>query len=236
MKKSLLLGLLLAGVAVAGCSKKSEFRTAINRSIEKDYNCLDLKSSLFVPFMDNKELEQYKKNNDYVIVDEDDSSKPHRNTSHDSEDSDLTRAEALVKAGLLTKTVKREQAMNAANHKPVQSTVFAIHLYNLTAAGKNSIRAKHFDGFFGSGDRKYTFCYAHPEVDSIMNFSEFDYNGQKAAQVKYSYKLADVADWAQSNEIKAAFPELGKQLDGDTTANVSEILLIKTNNGWQTHL
>lgn len=235
MKRSLLL-LAFTVITVIGCSKKNEFRTAINHSIENEYNCLDLKSSVFVPFMDNKELEQYKKVNDYVIIDEDDSSKPNRNTSHDSEDSDLIRAEALVKVGLLTKTVKREQAMNAADHKPVQSTVFAIHLYNLTAAGKNTIREKHFDGFLGSGDRKYTFCYAHPQVDSIINFSEFDYLGQKAAQVKYSYKLADIANWAQNSEVKAAFPELvGKQL-GDTTTNISEILLIKTNNGWQSHL
>lgn len=234
MKKSLLLLLLTSGVTLAGCGKKSEFKTAINRSIETDYNCLNLNSSVFVPFMDSKELEQYKKDNDFVIVDEDDVSKPKRSSSHDSEDNDLMRAEALVKAGLLTQTTKREQAMNAASHKPVQSTVFAIHLFNLTKAGKATQKEKHINGVLGVTTQKYTFCYAHPQVDSIVNYSKFDVGGQQFVQVKYSYQLADVADWAKQPEIKSAYPDIKALLDNsDKTA---ELLLVKTNDGWQSHL
>lgn len=57
MKKNLLITLIGAATLLSACGKESEFKSAINKSIETDYNCLNLSSSGFVPWMDNKELE-----------------------------------------------------------------------------------------------------------------------------------------------------------------------------------
>ena len=232
MKKNLLITLIGAATLLSACGKESEFKSAINKSIETDYYYLNLSSSGFVPGMDDEELAQYKRENLLVLVDVEKNGKIDQSSSYDTDNSN--KANALVKAGLLAKTTKTEQAIGSWDKKPIKGTVFLINLYNLTDAGKQTVKEKHYSGLFGSGDRQYTFCYAHPQVDSILNFTEQELGGQKVVQVKYSYKFVDVADWVNKTEIKAAFPEIDKSLNNpDKTTTTG---LIKTNNGWQTNL
>jgi hypothetical protein len=214
MKKNLLITLIGAATLLSACGKESEFKSAINKSIETDYNCLNLSSSGFVPWMDNKELEQYKKENSFVLVDVEKNGKIDQSSSYDTDNSN--------------------KAIGSWDRKPIKGTMFIINFYNLTDSGKQTVKEKHFSGLFGSGDQKYTFCYTHPQVDSILNFTEQELGGQHIVQVKYSYKYVDIADWVNKTEIKAAFPEIDKSLNKpDKTTTTG---LIKTNNGWQTNL
>lgn len=232
MKKSLLITLIGATTLLSACGKESEFKSAINKNIETDYNCLNLISSTYVPLMNNKELKQYKKENSFVLIDVEKNGKIDQSSSYNTDNYNKTNA--LVKAGLLTKTTRTEQAISSWDKKPIKGTMFIINLYNLTDAGKQTIKEKYFSGLFRSGDKQHTFCYAHPQVDRILNFKEQELGEQKIVQVKYSYKYVDVADWVNKAEIKAAFPEIDKSLNNPDKTNTTR--LIKTNNGWQTNL
>ena len=221
MNKMLLTTLFATTVFLSACGKEGDFKSAINKSIQGDYSCLNLTSPVYVAWMDNKELEQYKKENSLVLVDVMKDGKIYESSLNSD------GADALVKAGLLTKTTKTEHAIGVWDKKPIKGTIFTINLYNFTDAGKQTIKT-------GPGDFKKTFCYAHPEVDSILNYAEEDLGGKKIVEVKYSYKYVDVADWVNKTEIKAAFPEIDKSLNNpDKTTTTG---LIKTNNGWQTGL
>ena len=234
MKKNLLITLIGAATLLSACGKESEFKSAINKSIETDYYYLNLSSSGFVPGMDDEELEQYKRENLLVLVKKKKNGKIYQSSYYATEDTDNSnKANALVKAGLLTKTTKTEQAIGSLDKKPIKGTMFIINFYNLTDSGKQTVK-ENFSGFSGPGDQKYKFYYTHPQVDSILNFTEQELGGQHIVQVKYSYKYVDVANWVNKPEIKTAFPEIDKSLNKpDKTTTTG---LIKTNNGWQTNL
>lgn len=234
MKKSLLVVLISTVTVLSGCYKKSEFKSVINHSIATDYSCLNLNSSVFVPYMGSQELERYKQDYDFVIVNEDHISMPDDNTSHGFDDPDITKARALVKAGLLTETIKVKQAINSTDNKPVHSTVFDIHLYKFTELGKQTVKDKHISGLLYSGAQPHAFCYGYPQVTQIVNYSEIHFAGMKAVDVKYNYKLVGVAEWANRPEIQAAFPDIKELLSGGE--KVGEIHLVKANDGWQAHL
>lgn len=234
MKKSLLVVFISTATVLTGCYKKSEFKSVINQSIATDYSCLTLHSSVFVPYMESKEFEHYRQDNDFVIINEDHVSMPDENTSHGFDDPDFIKAQALVKAGLLTETTKVEQAINSTDHKPVHSTVFDIHQYKLTELGKQTVKDKRVAGLLDAPVEQKAFCYAYPQVSNIISYSEINFNGMKAVDIKYSYKLVGIAEWANRAEIQTAFPELKVLLsEGD---RIGEIHLVKTNNGWQPHL
>lgn len=231
MKCTILTTLFVTTSFLSACGKDGEFKSAINKSIETNYSCLNLTSTTYLPNVDNKELEKYKENNSFVFVDVEKDTRIVQSNKFDVEN--LKKADALVKAGLLYKSTKIQQAMGW-DKKPVKNTNLIINLYNLTDAGKLTVKSKHMNGLFGSGEFKDTFCYTHPEVDSILNFTEQELAGQKVVQVKYSYKYVDLADWVNKAEIKAAFPEIDKSLNNPDKTNTIE--LIKTNNGWQNSL
>jgi hypothetical protein len=47
--------------------------------------------------------------------------------------------------------------------------------------------------------------------------------------VTYHYDVASVPDWANSTEMKTAFPKVATDTSGQQTATAT---LMKTNNGW----
>jgi hypothetical protein len=50
--------------------------------------------------------------------------------------------------------------------------------------------------------------------------------------VLYTYQLSNVADWARKPQVKVAFPELGRNVDGERSQK--EKLYVKlTPQGWE---
>jgi hypothetical protein len=50
--------------------------------------------------------------------------------------------------------------------------------------------------------------------------------------VLYTYQLSNVADWARKPQVKEAFPELGRNIDGERSQQ--EKMYVKlTPNGWE---
>ncbi len=75
------------------------------------------------------------------------------------------------------------------------------------------------------------FCYGHRVVTSIDGFTPpATVNGQQTTQVTYHYKMMDVPGWANSDEIRKAFPAFAKATSGDAQDRATLMLTI---NGWR---
>lgn len=233
MKKPLLVcSLIASAILISSCGKESEFKSAINKSLDEHYNCLHITSATSAS-IDNQVFKKYVEANDFIITKDEQNGK--------LEDNQWTKTtvnqlEALTKAGLLNKTTAKEPMVNnwSMDKTPIPNAFVIIDMYNLTTAGKQTVIDGKGDTIVSAGKNKNTFCYAHRQVDSVLNFTEHDMAGQNVAQIKYSYKYVDIADWVNKSEIKTAFPEIDTSLNN--TDKTSTIMLMKTNNGWQTNL
>lgn len=145
------------------------------------------------------------------------------------EEKNQLQLDALVKVGLLKKTQEIKQGIGW-DKKLLDDVFFTVNIYTLTDEGKETNHKS--SGFFG--EHEESLCYAHPQVDSILNYAEEKFSGQDLMEVKYSYQYVDVADWAMNKEVQTEFPEINKILNASD--KTSKITLIKTNNGWQTDL
>jgi hypothetical protein len=75
------------------------------------------------------------------------------------------------------------------------------------------------------------FCYGHRAVDSIDSFTAgVNGSGLKTAAVNYHYSVADVPGWAQSQEVKTAFPSLSAAL---AQSQPGQDALVMNGSDWQ---
>jgi hypothetical protein len=75
------------------------------------------------------------------------------------------------------------------------------------------------------------FCYGHRVVNGIVTFTPpGPHNGFTETTVTYSYSMEDVPVWAKTDAIKAAFPQLAKDLADHPTDRQT---LATAGAGWQ---
>jgi hypothetical protein len=75
------------------------------------------------------------------------------------------------------------------------------------------------------------FCYGHRVVTSIDSFTPpTAVNGQQTTQVDYHYKMMDVPGWADSDQIRKAFPVFAKESTGTAQDRTTLVLTV---NGWR---
>ncbi len=58
-----------------------------------------------------------------------------------------------------------------------------------------------------------------------------DMMGLRASQVRYRYRLEDIAPWAQSAALRSALPRLASALDKPEGEDKAALIL--TSEGWQ---
>lgn len=114
---------------------------------------------------------------------------------------DQMQMNALTDAGLLTRTNDR---------------TLHVERYSLTAAGQ-----RHAPKF----------CYGRREVTSIIGFTPpGPRHGFTETTVTYHYTMLYVSEWAKSDSMKAAFPDLAKSLG---TSPSGQATLATAGAGWQ---
>jgi hypothetical protein len=122
-------------------------------------------------------------------------------TSTTEKDSHLKSLDALEKAGLLRSLEDRD-----------------IHVkrYEQTTFGKRVSPA---------------FCYGHRVVTSIDGSTpKPPIENMKAVEVAYHYKMMDVPGWADSDQIRKAFPDFAKATSSDAQGRTTVVL---TQVGWR---
>ncbi len=74
------------------------------------------------------------------------------------------------------------------------------------------------------------FCYGHRSVSGIESFTlPAPHNGFTETTVTYHYVMKDVPVWARTDQVKAAFPQLAKDLSDSPT---DQATLATVGAGW----
>jgi hypothetical protein len=125
--------------------------------------------------------------------------------------------DALTDAGLLTRTTAEKKVFIVASKQ--------VNNYDLSAQGRSAWTPDTNQPGYGN------FCYGHRAVDSIDSFTAgVNGSGLKTAAVNYHYSVADVPGWAQSQEVKTAFPSLSAAL---AQSQPGQDALVMNGSDWQ---
>jgi hypothetical protein len=134
-----------------------------------------------------------------------------------SDDAKTQGYDALTDQGLLTRTTGEKKVMIVASKQ--------VNNYDVSDKGRSAWTQDPTQPGYGN------FCYGHRDVTSVDNVTTgADSSGNKTAQVSYHYKIGDAASWADTQEMKTAFPDLAAALSGPQADNAS---LTMTGDHWQ---
>ena len=76
-------------------------------------------------------------------------------------------------------------------------------------------------------------CWGHKSLNKVVRWADpAKVNGHDESAVIYTYKLANVADWARKPVVKEAFPVLGRTVDGERTQK-EKLYLKLAPQGWE---
>jgi hypothetical protein len=103
-----------------------------------------------------------------------------------------------------------------------------VRRYELTGDGQ-----KYFQQITGTLAQTAGFCYGQKSVGSVVKWTEPQTAGPYSqAEVTYTYKLVNVAAWAERPEVQRAFPDIKTTISGALKTNeIAEVQL--TNKGWE---
>lgn len=123
--------------------------------------------------------------------------------------------DALTDAGLLVrKTAEKSRFLIGSKQ---------VNDYDLSDKGRSTWTADANEPGYGN------FCYGHLTVNSIDGYTPADPNAGQYT-VSYHYGVSGIPDWANSAEMKTAFPRIAADSSGQHAATAS---LAKSGNGWQ---
>lgn len=116
--------------------------------------------------------------------------------------------------------------------KPTGRTYKVIR-YTLTAAAKpyerDAGRSPLSAGFLGNS----TLCWGQMALDKVVKWEgPVKFGEYQAANVTYTYKVENIAEWAKKPEIQAAFPSVKSTLDGMGTKELQHGVKL-TSVGWE---
>jgi len=132
----------------------------------------------------------------------------------DASNEDQTKGfDALTDAGLLTRKAAEKKRFLVGSKQ--------VNDYDLSDKGRSVWTPDTSQPGYGN------FCYGHPQVTSMDSYSP---QASDAANytVTYHYDVSSLPDWANSAEMKTAFP----RLNNATSPQPGTANLTKSNNGW----
>jgi len=134
-----------------------------------------------------------------------------------SDDAKTEGYDALTQEGLLTRTTGEKKVLIIASKQ--------VNNYDLSEKGRTSWTPDSSQPGYGN------FCYGNRDVTSIDNSTlGTDGNGAKTVAISYHYQIANVAGWANSQEMKTAYPGLASALGSNKSDNAT---LVMTGDRWE---
>lgn len=132
----------------------------------------------------------------------------------DTSNEDQTKGfDALTDAGMLTRKSAEKKRFLVGSKQ--------VNDYDLSEQGRAKWTADASQPGYGN------FCYGHPEVTSIDSYSP-PASDATTYTVAYHYAVSSMPDWANSAEMKTAFP----RLNAATSPQGGTATLNKSDNGW----
>ena len=103
-----------------------------------------------------------------------------------------------------------------------------VRRYQLTAEGQ-----KYFREVPATFGKTGGFCYGQKSVDSVVKWSEpVTADGRSRSEVTYTYKIMNLAAWAERSDIQQSFSDIRATVTGVSKVNQA-IGLRLTNDGWE---
>jgi hypothetical protein len=134
-----------------------------------------------------------------------------------SDDAKTEGYDALTQEGLLTRTTGEKKVLIIASKQ--------VNNYDLSEKGRTSWTPDSSQPGYGN------FCYGNRDVTSIDNSTlGTNGNGAKTVAISYHYQIANVAGWANSQEMKTAYPGLASALGSNKSDNAT---LVMTGDRWE---
>ncbi|HEX4424956.1 MAG TPA: hypothetical protein VH079_06140 [Terriglobales bacterium] len=134
-----------------------------------------------------------------------------------SDDAKTEGYDALTQEELLTRTTTEKKVLIVASKQ--------VNNYDLSDKGRTSWTPDSSQPGYGN------FCYGNREVTSIDNSTlGTNASGAKTVDVAYHYQIANVASWANSQEMKTAYPGMASTLATNPSDNAT---LVKTGDHWE---
>jgi hypothetical protein len=134
-----------------------------------------------------------------------------------ADDSKTEGYDALTQEGLLTRTTAEKKVFIVASKQ--------VNNYDLSDKGRTSWTPDSSQPGYGN------FCYGTREVTSIDNSTPGTNGaGAKTVVVTYRYHIANVATWANSQEIETAYPSVATALSSNPSDNAT---LIQAGDHWE---
>ena len=134
-----------------------------------------------------------------------------------SDDSKTEGYDALTQEGLLVRTTAEKKVLIVVSKQ--------VNNYDLSDKGRTSWTPDSSQPGYGN------FCYGNREVTAIDD-STLGTNGSgaKTVDISYHYRIANVAGWANSQEMKTAYPSMASALGSNSTDKAS---LVMTGDHWE---
>lgn len=101
-----------------------------------------------------------------------------------------------------------------------------VKRYELTDDGK-----KYFQQIPGLLGQSSGFCYGQKSIDSIIHWTQ-PQTGSSQAEVTYTYKIANLAGWAERTDVQHAFPDIRTTVTGQSRSTQVAGLQL-TSKGWE---
>src|SRR6202167_5114112 len=133
-----------------------------------------------------------------------------------ADDSKTEGYDALTQEGLLNRTTAEKKVLIISKQ---------VNNYDLSDKGRSSWTPDTSQPGYGN------FCYGNREVTSIDNSTlGTDGAGAKTVDVTYHYKIANLATWANSEEMKTAYPSIASTLGSNSSDRAT---LVMTGDHWE---
>jgi len=123
--------------------------------------------------------------------------------------------DALTDAGMLTRTPAEKKRFLIGSKQ--------VNDYDLSDKGRSTWTADQTQPGYGN------FCFGHAQVISVDSYSPADPDAVQYT-VNYRYGLTNLPEWANTTEMKTAYPKIVRESSG---AEAGTATLIKSSNGWQ---
>jgi hypothetical protein len=133
-----------------------------------------------------------------------------------ADDAKTEGYDALTQEGLLTRTTAEKKVFIVSKQ---------VNNYDLSDKGRTSWTPDSSQPGYGN------FCYGNREVTSIDNSTPGTNGaGAKTVDVAYHYHIANVAPWANSQEMKTAYPSIAEKLNSNPSDRAT---LVMTGDRWE---
>ena len=133
-----------------------------------------------------------------------------------SNDEQTKGFDALTDAGLLTRAAAEKKRFLIGSKQ--------VTNYDLSDKGRGVWTPDQTQPGYGN------FCFGRREVTSIDNYTPSDNADASQYSVTFHHAVTGLPDWANSTEMKTAFPKLAADTSGQAVATAT---LVKSDNGWQ---